>query len=1056
GGKKVAIKIQTVNKETFPDIEEEYRILRDLSDHPNLPDFYGAYLKRNADDGGDDKIWFVMQLCEGGPATDLTRALQHQTKKMSEIHIAFILKETIKALMFLHENHVIHRDVKGSNILLTSNGEVKLVDFGLSRELASTFGKKKTSLGTPCWMAPEVVTADTEYDNRADVWALGITAIELGDGKNPYEGINPSRVLFQIVRNPPPTLYRPASWSQNYNDFIAECLTKNPEYRPYMTELLEHPFFTQLPDNDFHLNSELRTILETVTKEVIEQRKPEVKIKCGLIKKSRGEVQEMRVEDLAALETINEDAILTELEKRHSSNQYYTFVGDVLLCLNPNQNLDIYGSKQHYKYKLKSRSDNAPHIFSVADSAYQDMLHHLAPQNIILAGESMSGKTTQFRYLLKHLTHLGQANNKIGEKIQKAVEVIQAFGNAATPINSDSTRHILYTQITFSKSGKSTGAIFWMHQLEKWRVTGNRCPQHANFHIFYYLYDGLADENKLADYHLESSTSFRYLRREIEEQDKDPKAPQGPREDPIGNPEKFKRIKSILTDLEIEKEQQETIWKSIAAVLLLGEVEFIVQDDGSAELKDASIVDKIAELLSVDSKKLSWALCNYCIIEKNTAARRKHSRPEAVEAKNVFARAIYARLVDSIVNSINHKFSYNRAIYGDPNCINILDLFGFECYPDNGIEQLFVNTFNEQLQYFYNQKIFISEMEEQKDEELPLQKLQFFNNKSTMDELMNKPVGVIYLLDEANKLHRDADFVLEMLKGKAENSHVRKSSDLDFSVAHYTGKVNYDVSLMCHKNRDFLPPELTEVMRFSQDPIIKSGFTNKLSRTGNVTMLVDHTAAPIPAGKNRWGAVLMAEPGTKTKRFNTASKGEFSQTKGIRTAAAVFRATSLELLRSLTTGGAHFVRCLRTDLNNTPGGFQGSIIRHQLRALAVVDTAKARRDGYAYRIPYEEFLRRYKFLAFDFDEEVEETVDNCRLLLVRLKLEGYCQGKTKIFLKYYNEEYLSRLYEIQVKKIVKVQSMLRTFLAKRNLASKQKRQSSTTELESGNDVIPEE
>ncbi|XP_014249774.1 neither inactivation nor afterpotential protein C isoform X2 [Cimex lectularius] len=1036
GGKNVAIKIQKITSESFPDIEEEYRILRDLSDHPNLPDFYGAYRRK---DGDSDDVWLVMQLCEGGPVTDLVRALLRNNRKMLEEHIAFILREVLKALMMLHENHVIHRDIKASNVLLTKEGEVKLVDFGISRELASTMDKRQTSLGSPCWMAPEIVTSchtKGSYDNRADVWALGITAIELGDGKAPFQDMHPTRALFQIVRNPPPTLYRPAHWSQNYNDFVAECLVKNPEYRPYMTELMQHPFFTSLPENDFHFNVELKTLLEFVTSQDVSERKSEVKVKNGRLKQGIDkDGEKMYVEDLAALETLNEDTIINNLEHRYNENQYYTYIGDILLFMNPNEPVENYGFQHYRRYKFKSRSDNEPHIYGVADSAYQDMLHHNVPQNIVLSGETMSGKTTQFKHLLKQLINLGQSRNKCGEKLQRSLEVIQAFGNASTPVNNNSTRHALITQLTFSYSGKISGGIFWVYQLEKWRVTGNRCPYHTNFHIFYYLVDGLRNEGLLERYGLEDK-DYRYLRRNIDEKDRDPKAPSGPRDEKETNVDWFKQIDKSLDDLDFSADEKDAIWRILSAIILLGEIEYKEEQDGNADISNLESLDKVASVLQINSKRLSWALCNYCVLEKDVVSRRRHSKAEATEARNVLAQTIYSRLVDWIVNMINKKLSLSRAVYGDSHCINILDMFGFECYSDNGLEQIFVNSLNEQLQFFYNQKIFISEMQDEEEDEVQIKKLQFYDNKCTIDELLNKPNGIMHILDEANKLHLDEDFLVDWLKKKKkETDHVKAETDDQFSVAHYTGKVTYEAVAMCGKNRDFLPPEITEVMRLSTEPIIKQMFTNKLSRTGNVTVLVD-SDPKVEKKKSRWGSALFEDTTRKIRRYNTASKGEFSQTKGIRTAATIFRATSLEILKLLSEGSTHFVRCIRTDLNSAPKGFQHSIIKQQLRALSVVETAGARQVGFSHRIAFDDFLERYQFLAFDFEESVDKTKDNCRLLLIRLKMEGWTMGNKKVFLKYYNEEFLSRLYETQVNKIIKIQSMLRGFLAKKNVAHK--------------------
>uniref|UniRef100_A0A1B6LPF4 Neither inactivation nor afterpotential protein C n=1 Tax=Graphocephala atropunctata TaxID=36148 RepID=A0A1B6LPF4_9HEMI len=1046
GGKRVAIKIQKITKDRMDDIQEEYRVLRDLSSHPNLPDFYGVYLKRTRN---GDQLWFVMQLCEGGPVVDLVRGLLKRSKKMTEEHIAFILHETVKALVHLHENHVMHRDIRGSNILLTKLGEVKVVDFGLSRELKSTMDKRKTCIGSPSWMAPEVVTSDrmevseTElnaYDIRADVWSLGITAIELGDGKAPFEGIHPTRALFQIVRNPPPTLYRPASWTQIFNDFIIECLEKNPDNRPFMVEIMEHPFLTSLPENDFHLTQELKSLLEMVTPEIVATRSEEVIVrKKFMMTRAHPMPEEMHTEDLAALEDITEDTVLCELQERNKHNTNYTFVGDILLFLNPNAEQDIYNLEMQTKYFCKSRSDNAPHIFSVADSAYQDCFHNEEPQHIVLSGETLSGKTTNLKHLLSHLNYLGLSPNKMGDKVTKALSVIHAIGNAATPVNADSTRHIMQLQVTYSSTGKLSGGIFWVYQLEKWRVTGHQVRAHANYHIFYYFYDTHESEGTLSKYNLEEGRNYRYLGTSGSENDH--KVPPGPREEPHRNIRKFKDFEKSLIDLEFEENHRELIFKTLAAILLLGDIKFEKQDDGKAGLASNDTANKVAQLLDVDEKKFCWALCNYCVVLKGTAARRKHNVEEAREARDVLARGLYFRLVDWIVNTINLKLSLSRAVFGDSFYINVLDMFGFECYPKNSLEQLFVNTVNEQLQYHYNQRVFAWEMQEQIEEEIPLQSLQYYDNKPTIDELMSKPDGLLYIIDESNKNNQGATFIVEKLQSSPKGPRVKMSSNKEFSVAHYTGKISYDVQDIPNKNRDFLPPEMIETMRLSNDTVLKQLFTNQLSKSGNLTMPSDQSAPVASGKKKRWGQALVAE---KSRRYNTTSKGEYSQTRRMRTASATFRAASLELLRNLaigqdgcvTMGGTHFVRCIRADLTGHAHGFQPEVVRQQLRALAVIDTARARQKGYSHRVGFAEFIRRYKFLAFDFDENVEVTKDNCRLLLVRLKMEGWVIGKSKVFLKYYNEEFLSRLYETQVKKIVKVQCMMRAFLAKRNFKGK--------------------
>ncbi|XP_033207351.1 neither inactivation nor afterpotential protein C isoform X2 [Belonocnema kinseyi] len=1041
GNKRVAIKIQNLVPESQTHITEEYRVLRDISSHPNLPDFYGIYRRRSGKKSEHDQIWFIMQLCEGGPVIDLCRGLIAQGKKIREVHIGYILREVIKALIHLHEHKVIHRDVRASNILLTKEGQVKLVDFGLSKMVKGENGKRHTYIGSPSWMAPEIIASSRDsrsgYDSRVDVWAIGITAIEMADGKAPFQDMHPTRALFQIVRNPPPSLYRPSTWSQHFNDFISECLEKNPDNRPFIQEIIEHPFLSELPENDYPLTQELKALVMDVSERGRKERKPEVIVQKGFLKTHQSEpLEPMFTEDLAALENPTEEIILNELHERLKLGFFQTFVGDILLILNPNEGQDIYGLNYHAKYQCKSRSDNSPHIYSVADSAYQDVLHHEESQHVLFSGESNSGKTTNMLHLIRHLMFLGKSLKDTGARLMKAINIIHAFTNAATPLNPNSTRCLLQIQTTFGSTGKASGAIFWLYQLEKWRVS-TRDKTQSNFHIFYYLYDGLESTGRLSDYSLSPGRKYRYLR--TGNKTTGNKRSFKVRNNPQGNSLHFNTLVEDLRAMEME-EHFDTIWKILAAILILGEVRFLGDNNGEAEIENMETAKKVAELLDVDSKKFTWSLVNYCLIKKGAAVRKKHTCDEAREARDVLANTMYQRLVDWIINTINYKFSFTRTLFGDKYCISVLDLFGFECFAVNRIEQLFINTMNEQLQCHYNQRIFTWEMQEQEEEEVPVIKYHYYDNKDAIDQLMDKTHGLFHLIDEASRQQQDVQYMFEKLKQHSRGVHIKVAGPHEFTVAHYTGKLVYDASEIAEKNRDFLAPEIIEALRLSTSEVVKTLFLNQLSRSGNLTIVVEHpitTAKKTP--KSKWGAALIQET-TKVRRYNTASRGQFSQTSKIRTCAAVFRSISLEILKTLSvgggSGGTHFVRCIRSDLDNNPRGFYREVVRQQIRALAVLDTTKAKQQGYPYRVPFQEFLRRYKFLAFDFDENVDLTKENCRLLLIRLKMEGWLIGKTKVFLKYYNEEYLSRLYETQVKKIIKVQCMLRAFLARKTVNSK--------------------
>lgn len=232
-GQLAAVKVMESINDVVEEIEEEYMILKELSNHPNLPEFYGIYYRKSYEDS--DQVWLVIELCDNGSVTDLVKSLLKMGLRLDEELIAYILRETLMALEHLHLNRVMHRDVKGHNILITENGAVKLIDFGVSAHLMSSMGRRNTSVGTPFWMAPEVIACEQQmeydYDVRCDVWSLGITAIELADGEPPLSELHPMRALFKIPRNPPPTLKSPEEWSSDYNDFIRRLFFVTPIFK---------------------------------------------------------------------------------------------------------------------------------------------------------------------------------------------------------------------------------------------------------------------------------------------------------------------------------------------------------------------------------------------------------------------------------------------------------------------------------------------------------------------------------------------------------------------------------------------------------------------------------------------------------------------------------------------------------------------------------------------------------------------------------------------------------------------------------------------------------
>ncbi|XP_064124631.1 mitogen-activated protein kinase kinase kinase kinase 4 isoform X44 [Loxodonta africana] len=247
-GQLAAIKVMDVTEDEEEEIKLEINMLKRYSHHRNIATYYGAFIKKSPP-GHDDQLWLVMEFCGAGSITDLVKNTKGNTLK--EDWIAYISREILRGLAHLHIHHVIHRDIKGQNVLLTENAEVKLVDFGVSAQLDRTVGRRNTFIGTPYWMAPEVIACDENpdatYDYRSDLWSCGITAIEMAEGAPPLCDMHPMRALFLIPRNPPPRL-KSKKWSKKFFSFIEGCLVKNYMQRPSTEQLLKHPFIRDQPN----------------------------------------------------------------------------------------------------------------------------------------------------------------------------------------------------------------------------------------------------------------------------------------------------------------------------------------------------------------------------------------------------------------------------------------------------------------------------------------------------------------------------------------------------------------------------------------------------------------------------------------------------------------------------------------------------------------------------------------------------------------------------------------------------------------------------------------
>ncbi|XP_014476501.1 PREDICTED: myosin-IIIb-like isoform X2 [Dinoponera quadriceps] len=1015
---KVAIKILENVADNIEEIEEEYLVLRDLSQHPNIPLFHGLFLKRAKPGQEEDQLWFVMELCTGGSVTDLVQGLKKRSSRLTDDQIAYILKETVEALIFLHSNHCMHRDVKGHNILLTEEARVKLVDFGVSSHLAATLARKNTSVGTPYWMAPEVIACeqqlDSSYDSRCDVWSVGITAIELAEGDPPLSELHPMRALFQIPRNPPPSLKTPDIYSSELTDFIAECLVKDLEHRPFASELREHPLLMNVEPKVERIRGQLREEIRRQRSEGRVHRQPEVTTKHGKLKTDRKtRPEKMYMDDLAALDMLSEEAIVEQLQHRYEQAQIYTYIGDILVAVNPFTNLGLYTGIEQKRYKGQARSDNPPHIFAVADAAYQALLHQRQNQAIVISGESGAGKTESANLLLKQLVYLSKAPNRnLEERILQINPIMEAFGNATTGINANSSRFGKYLDLTMTKAGKVTGARISVYLLEQSRVVA-QAEGERNFHIFYYMYDGLEADNRLSEFYLDPTLRryHRYLTHHSHTSQT--------------HIDKFQQLKVGFKVLGFQDSEVDTVYRVLAAILHLGDIEFAevaTEDntDNKSRVIDTAPLRIVSKLLGVEQNDLLEALTSNSVMTRGETITRNNTVAEARTARDAMAKGLYGRLFDWMVNQINCLLCFNRSPNYEPLAIGLLDIFGFENFPRNSFEQLCINIANEQIQYYFNQHIFTWEQQEYMAEGIPVDLVEFSDNRPVLDMLLSKPMGLLALLDEESRFPRATNrSLIEKFHNNIKSKfYVRPKSDaVCFAIHHFAGRVVYQAEGFLEKNRNFLPPEVIQLVRQSQYDMVRFLFQCPITKTGNLySALQENDSRKSHSNQN-----------TK-ERYS--SRGLASQSRAQQTVATYFRYSLMDLLQKMVSGSPQFVRCIKPNDSRSPRFFAKEKVVKQLRYTGVLETIRIRQNGFSHRIPFNEFLKRYCFLAFGYDERVIANRENCRLLLIRLKMDGWALGKTKVFLKYYHVEFLSKLYEEQLRKIIIVQACVRRWLAK--------------------------
>ncbi|KAK9527524.1 hypothetical protein VZT92_014079 [Zoarces viviparus] len=989
------------------------------------------------------------QLCNGGSVTDLAKGMLKRGDRMDEAIIGYMLHEALMGLQHLHINKTIHRDVKGNNILLTTHGGVKLVDFGVSAQLTNTRLRRNTSVGTPFWMAPEVIACeqqlDSTYDARCDVWSLGITAIELGDGDPPLSELHPMRALFKIPRNPPPTLHQPELWSDDFNDFICNCLIKDFELRPNVIDLLQHVFIKDSVGREKILQKQLIELIDLNQQiGVIDKTRHErIHTKRGGHMKTQADTDE--VDDLATLEVLDENTVTEQLQSRYGRDQVYTYVGDILIAVNPFHKMEIYTPQYTKMYIGAKRTANPPHIFAVADVAYQSMVSYNTDQCVVISGESGAGKTESAHLLVQQLTVLGKANNEtLQEKILLVNSLVEAFGNACTVINDNSSRFGKYLEMKFTCAGTVVGAQISEYLLEKSRVI-HQAAGERNFHIFYYIYAGLADRKKLAHYKLSDSKTPKYLWNEH--------VKLGP--DIVSNTfykEQFDAVEQCFKVIGFTLEELGSVYSTLAAILNSGDIEFSPvasehQTDKS-DISNNSVLENVASLLRIRSDELQEALTSHCVVARGETIVRPNTVEKATEVRDAMGKALYGRLFSWIVNRINALLRPDSHLEEDEKGLNIgiLDIFGFENFKKNSFEQLCINIANEQIQFYFNQHIFAWEQDEYLNEEVDARMIEYEDNRPLLDLFLQKPMGMLSLLDEESRFPQATD---QTLVEKFEDNLKTKSFwrpkrvDLSFGIHHYAGKVIYSAAGFLAKNRDMLPADIVLLLRSSENELTRKLVTHPLTKTGNLA----HTKGKgINTMRTPTRSITFAKPGEPGDAPYHPRETTNMRTQ---TVASYFRYSLMDLLSKMVAGQPHFVRCIKPNNDRQANKFDREKVLVQLRYTGVLETAKIRRQGYSHRILFANFMKRYYIVAFHAHEEPPVTQETCAAILEKAKLENWAMGKTKVFLKYYHVEHLNLMLQQATQRIILLQAYVRGWMgAKRYRRILKEREQSALVLQS--------
>ncbi|KAI7794010.1 putative myosin-7-like, partial [Triplophysa rosa] len=705
------------------------------------------------------------------------------------------------------------------------------------------------------------------------------------------------------------------------------------------------------------------------------------------------------IEDMAMLTHLNEASVLFNLSRRYSFWMIYTYSGLFCVTVNPYKRLPVYSAEVVAAYKGKRRSDVPPHIFSIADNAYNDMLKNRENQSMLITGESGAGKTVNTKRVIQYfaiIAALGEAAVKKGgtleDQVIEANPAMEAFGNAKTLRNDNSSRFGKFIRIHFGPTGKLASADFDIYLLEKSRVIFQQGGERS-YHIYYQILSHKKPE--LQDMLLVSSNPFDYHF-----------CSQGVTTvDHMDDGDELLATDHAMDTLGFTPEEKYGCYKIVGAIMHFGNMKFKVrQREEQAEADGTESADKASYLMGISSADLIKGLLHPRVKVGNEYIVKGQTVEQVAYAVGALAKATYDRMFKWLVSRINRTLytALPRQFF-----IGVLDIAGFEIFEFNNFEQLCINFTNEKLQQFFNHHMFILEQEEYKTEGIEWTFIDFGLDLQACIDLIEKPMGILSILEEECMFPKATE---SSFKAKLYDNHLGKSPnfqrprpdkkrkyDTHFELVHYAGVVPYNISGWLDKNRDPLNETVVGIFQRSSNKLMASLFENFIC---------------INSGTE-------GKPGSKEKRKKGAS---------FQTVSQLHKENLNKLMKNLRSTQPHFVRCIIPNETKTSGMMDSFLVLHQLRCNGVLEGIRICRKGFPNRILYAEFKQRYRILnpvAIPEDTYVDSRKAVEKLLgSLDIDHTQYKFGHSKVFFK---AGLLGQLEDMRDERLSEILTLLQAF-----------------------------